>query len=769
MITYVDSKNNGMYQTRFEQATLLLRENNIIGTQDDITTLEEYFLYLRDLALLDPYYTMLPVDEETLDIDANTRKIAIPADFAKNGLGVQGDEIAEVVYFTIDRFFDATDLSDPSMQIAIQWQTADGVAGVSKEFVRDITSYPGKLIFGWPLVSEITTTPGTVKFSVRFYKVGERTVRADNGAEITQQYLTYNFNTIPAELKINASLDYALYGESKIDAVDRESLIVNRIVNSVLTDPSIPDADVPVWRLNLSTTDLSEYMPAGSDTPEQTAQKEIERGKYLIKDLAVIGQNTDPETGVVTDQYGYYLEAYATGNGSVSYGWLRADIDVLGAKASEDGAVANVNNSYYVPAAPGPMDSTKSYYIAVGNYETVSENYTVIFTEDHESLNLAEYELGQMVYDMTDGHAYQRTANYGWVQSTIPEDLDTESNHEEGDVETCVRVYERATSISGYKPQPYFNCVIDEEGKTVSSTGTIIQLYERHSRALADSAGLYHVVATNRRLGKYKQIDSYTIIIPMPRIPVIKTEESEDTVTCEGTEMNVVNDDGEIIHVLLDGDEATLHVTSESPEVATAAENGWPEPVVNRTFQWYTDEELGADIYTPSAEGGNIPEEYRITSNGTDESYELVVEDPDHYDQIFFVKVTNNRNLGKAFKYSLPYRVTPAPGKPILLAPLAVNGNIKQYRISETVSLSVDSGVQSDEYTYQWKRFNAEGNELPGGGVEVDYGADDIAIDGAIASSYTPSQPGIYYCEITNHLNGSANMARTPFYQFQLV
>ena len=57
-------------------------------------------------------WLILPRDEGLFEIDANSRKINIPAEFSRNGVGVQGDELAEIIYFSIDRYFDTTDLYD---------------------------------------------------------------------------------------------------------------------------------------------------------------------------------------------------------------------------------------------------------------------------------------------------------------------------------------------------------------------------------------------------------------------------------------------------------------------------------------------------------------------------------------------------------------------------------------------------------------------------------------------------------------------------------
>ena len=74
-----------------------------------ISTLNNYFCYIKDLAEIrdnEQYlskYVVLPLDEEPFAIDANARTITVPATFKKNGIGVQGDEGAEMLHFIIDR------------------------------------------------------------------------------------------------------------------------------------------------------------------------------------------------------------------------------------------------------------------------------------------------------------------------------------------------------------------------------------------------------------------------------------------------------------------------------------------------------------------------------------------------------------------------------------------------------------------------------------------------------------------------------------------
>ena len=107
------------------------------------------------------------------------RIIKVPDDFKKNGVSVQGDESAEVVWFSVDRYYDATDLMGPSaadveagkqpIRIIIQWETSSA-KGVSMALTdkdnRPFIDKDGKLYFGWPISSEITEQAGNVKFNV---------------------------------------------------------------------------------------------------------------------------------------------------------------------------------------------------------------------------------------------------------------------------------------------------------------------------------------------------------------------------------------------------------------------------------------------------------------------------------------------------------------------------------------------------------------------------------------------------------------------------
>jgi hypothetical protein len=88
--------------------------------------------------------------------------------------------------------------------------------------VRDIISKPGKIIFGWPISSEITSRAGTIKFSVRFIsKTNEEKPK-----------ITYSFSTLTASAVINPALDLDIEDDSAIEVIDRNDLILSRFVDT---------------------------------------------------------------------------------------------------------------------------------------------------------------------------------------------------------------------------------------------------------------------------------------------------------------------------------------------------------------------------------------------------------------------------------------------------------------------------------------------------------------------------------------------------------
>lgn len=238
----------GLYSELFQKANKLL-ENNDKATHID--SIDSYFsnlghikdeLYTQNLN--DISYFMLPLDEPLFEINANTRTIKIPEAF-KNGIGVQGDEVAEVIFFSIDRYFDATDFYNDNIIPVIQWKSANEStyhlsAATGKIIMVDEKSETGgtvKVVFGWPISQEVTTNAGNIQFSVRFYTI----VNQDTGELITswEQFnegiLEYSFSTLNAVTKINPCLNVEIInGNYSYD--DKNYLIWKRMRNSSIVN-----------------------------------------------------------------------------------------------------------------------------------------------------------------------------------------------------------------------------------------------------------------------------------------------------------------------------------------------------------------------------------------------------------------------------------------------------------------------------------------------------------------------------------------------------
>lgn len=307
MVTYIDTKNREKYQVLFDKAEKTLQQAAENGNLPDgidinsleIVTLNQYFAYLQDLIALSSneniksYFLRLPLDEELFEINANTRTIKIPSNFSRNGVGVQGDETAEIVYFSIDRYFDHTDLANEEMNIVIQWEAKNKdkqtIYGISPNFGKDIETIPGKIIFGWPIYSELTQTPGTIKFAVRFFSLGEESSEGIRA-------LNYSLATLPSEISVGATIDYDLIKKTVME-VDKGKMIINRIKNVGIYDPSIPAPSEPTISTPLYVV--------GYDNTVHIVDLPTEPGQGVT--LRVSARPTDDTSGIVYDwrKYGY--------------------------------------------------------------------------------------------------------------------------------------------------------------------------------------------------------------------------------------------------------------------------------------------------------------------------------------------------------------------------------------------------------------------------------------------------------------------------------
>lgn len=236
------NKNPGKYNDLFIEAHKFLEDKNLIADgKETFHSLAEYYGHMADFFdNLQYKYVMLPLDEDPFTIDLNTRTINVPASFSKCA-SVQSDQLAETIVFVADRFFDYMDLANTN--IYVQWTIPadpkagrDVIEGATRVEMIDLESYPGQIRFAWPLNDAITDHAGTVKFSVRFFRVTEGT-----------NEMIYSLNTLEASLVIKPALQPNLNEGSAVESPVNEGAFRNAIVNSIHTGEGVTPPDQPSY------------------------------------------------------------------------------------------------------------------------------------------------------------------------------------------------------------------------------------------------------------------------------------------------------------------------------------------------------------------------------------------------------------------------------------------------------------------------------------------------------------------------------------------
>ena len=433
MITAINKDNASKYTALFAKATKALRDKGDIKNEWSITDLESYFSVIEELMTIDKKYTILPTDEKYFMIDANSRTITVPSEFKKNGLGVQGDEVAEIIYFKIDRYFDFMDLNNA--EIYIQWEQAGNMAnpanGVSIPWVRDIESDPDYLIFGWPLDSNITALAGPIKFSVRFIQWNE------------DKKIVYSFSTLDAMATINPALDFE--SNELIVTEEVNDMIKNRIKNTVISGGSV--ADMPIYTLALAAdteTNLEEngkyifkvqaYSPdAGVLTYswkvislDGTSTRELD-GNYLYEKIE------DKSSPIELNKV-YYAKSIAE-NGDISYSIITV---TEGDTIIEDLGVEEVYEKYAILEATG---TGKYYAIATNRVNaSVEKNISGPVTIPAPGPSVFEPNGGSKIMNIDNNYTVKlepivtnsttNTLTYQWLKNNLPIENATNAYYE---------------------------------------------------------------------------------------------------------------------------------------------------------------------------------------------------------------------------------------------------------------------------------------------------------------------------------------------------
>lgn len=185
-----------------------------------------------------PIYIRAPFGEPEFTIDTNTRVINVPSEFTKNGVGVVGDHLAEILFFTLPRFFDVMDLYACDKYVYWHNTALKGEDAVN-HVERPIAVYVDgdNLHFGWALSKELTTVAGVVEFGIEF-------VHRTNGAA------DFRLVTQPAKLTVKAALEFDNYEALESAPEDYQNLIYTRDVYSNIINSLSAAAPVIVTDLD---------------------------------------------------------------------------------------------------------------------------------------------------------------------------------------------------------------------------------------------------------------------------------------------------------------------------------------------------------------------------------------------------------------------------------------------------------------------------------------------------------------------------------------
>lgn len=340
----------------------------------------------EDLSAKQHLFKILPLDEPTFDIDANTRDIKVPEVFRKNGIGVQGDQLAEILYFTVDRYFENTDLYRDDIQVIIQWESAakgkQVEVGYSPAVFKDVTIIKNKMIFGWLVNDTITSNPGTVKFSVRFFSTTQK--NDDNNNPILA--LNFSLSTKTQTVTINPGLTYAISDESglpEVNLYDDLSLVTNRFKDSVYIGEA-DSAEDPVFQRE----------HGGILTDDTTCWG------HIPADPEVEGDKMRHLVDLVDGTLELSTEAKSTDAGKISYFWYRRALDGVNDDKVESTPI-------YVATSDIVFVGTKDYYI--------KQNAAGVDT--YVKATIVEGELipdSPTFYEQFNGIIINRTGDY-WV------------------------------------------------------------------------------------------------------------------------------------------------------------------------------------------------------------------------------------------------------------------------------------------------------------------------------------------------------------------
>ena len=474
MITKETSSNKSEYQKLYSKVSQVLNseyvsddDKKILGetltlTSDgkfSVTSIDEYFSVLEILAkvvktvvsnnkgydakLYNDKLFIIPFGENDFVIDANSRKIGVPQEFARNGVGVEGDHFVESLYFTIDRYFDTTDFAQSNIMAIVEWINAKGEKCYSPAWTKILSDDDEKLIIGWVLTDKATEKAGIVKFSIRLYSLDE------------DGKLESSFATLVTNVIINPSMNFDLEaaGEDKIEPEFASSGLAHEAVFKRLRSS-------PAANKTANDVDLPEYVIRYA---KMTNGKIADAGSFNIDDA---------DAGDI-----YYVWAKSN-SGTIRYAW-----STTGAAFDE-----NATNSYeYVPVSF--WDEGMEYYTK----EQVNGKDKYILAEDVTSSTVASGDyyaiMGRAILPSNGNvtgeyRCLAKNSQYGYTRPEAFTDIDSlkDEAYKIGKI-----------TIKG--PEDFAFALSNSEAQVVGTVLNIVNEEDKNDRAVSSHQWKYKTFA----------------------------------------------------------------------------------------------------------------------------------------------------------------------------------------------------------------------------------------------------------------------------------
>ena len=487
MITKETSSNKSEYQKLYDKVSQVLNseyvsdeDKKILGEtlkltngKFSVTSIDEYFSVLEILAkvvktvvsnnkgydakLYNDKLFIIPFGENDFVIDANSRKIGVPQEFARNGVGVEGDHFVESLYFTIDRYFDTTDFAQSNIRAIVEWINAKGEKCYSPAWTKILSDDDKKLIIGWVLTDRATEKAGIVKFSIRLYSLDEK------------GKLESSFATLVTNVIINPSMNFDLEaaGKDKIEPEFASSGLAHEAVFKRLRSS-------PAANKTANDVDLPEYVIRYA---KMTNGKVADAGSFDIDD-ADAGDT-------------YYVWAKSN-SGTIRYQWV-----TYGAPYGD-----NATSSYlYVPVSI--WDEDMEYYTK--EYVNNKEKYVLV--EDVTSSTVANGDYYTIMGKATlpsvgnvtgEYRCLAKNSQYGYTRPEYFTDIDslTDENLDKKLIESGKTAQDyKIGKITIKGPEDFTFALSDSEAQEVGTDLTIVNEENKNDRAISSYQWKYKTFA----------------------------------------------------------------------------------------------------------------------------------------------------------------------------------------------------------------------------------------------------------------------------------